>query len=537
VAGACGGSESKGSAKTTKLKSGEESGLAEAGTPVRGGRIVYGMSSETSGGFCLPESTLGTAGNLIRQALYDTLTVLDDHAQAKPFLAESVEHDATFSTWTIGLRSGVTFHDDTKLDATVVKNNLDAYVGRYSTRKPKLYGIVLDNIDKITVKDDMTVEVTTKTPWPALPAWLAGMGMMAQAQLDDTEHCDTNMIGTGPFELSSWTKDQELLAQRNPHYWEIAPDGKPYPYADAIAFRPIPDSQQRINALDSGEINVLSTNNPIDIHGPLTDLEDAGRINLLASTEHSQTNYVLMNNSKPPFDDENMRRALAMGIDRDELNDITNGGNGVIANQPFPKGDMGYVDDPGFPTFDPVGAKKLVDAYVAGGGKATVTVLSNPDPIQLARVEVVQNQLKKVGIAVKIRTADSSTIINEIIAGSYQAATWAQHPGGDPDLEYVFWHDGLPTNFSRINDPVINKALEDGRVEIDPTKRRQIYEGLSRQFAAKVYMVWLTYAELGIAMAKNVHGVFSAELPDNGGKVFTGLVAGHPVQGMWVANG
>jgi peptide/nickel transport system substrate-binding protein len=241
-----------------------------------------------------------------------------------------------------------------------------------------------------------------------------------------------------------------------------------------------------------------------------------------------------MNGSKPPFDDENMRRAIAMGIDRVALNDITNEGEGVIANQPFPKGDMGYVDDPGYPKFDQTGAKKLVDAYVAAGGKADVTVISNADPVQLARLEVIQNQLKKIGIAVSVRTIDQATMINEVLAGNFQAAMWAQHPGGDPDLEYVFWHDGLPTNFSRINDPVINKALEDGRVEIDPAKRRQIYEGLSRQFAKKVYMAWLTYAEVGIALAKNVHGVFSAPLPDNGGKAFTGLIAGHPVQGMWV---
>jgi hypothetical protein len=61
-----------------------------------------------------------------------------------------------------------------------------------------------------------------------------------------------------------------------------------------------------------------------------------------------------------------------------------------------------------------------------------------------------------------------------------------------------------------------------------------IYEGISRQFAAKVYNLWGTYSVWGIAMAPNVHGVHNLELPDDGGKPFTGLAAGHPIQGMWV---
>jgi peptide/nickel transport system substrate-binding protein len=534
LAGACNGDTDPKSKETGSGKT-EESGLGDAGDPVRGGRIVYGIEAETSGGFCLTDATLALGGNIIRNAIYDTLTVLDENAEPKPFLAKSFTPDATFTTWTIGLRDGVKFHDGSSLDATVLKNNLDAYVGRNPIRPAALYPIVFSNIDTITVKDELTVVVTTKIPWAALPAWLTIPGIMGQAQLDDEESCDSEMIGTGPFKLSKWVKDQELLAQRNPDYWLIAPDGEPYPYADAIAFRPFPDSQQAINALDSGEINALVSANIRDIHGAMTDLRDAKAINLLISDDHAQVNYVLLNNGKAPFDDERMRRAVAMGVDRDVLNDLTNDGQSTIANQPFPEGDVGYVDDPGYPGYDPEAAKALVTAYVADGGSAQLTVTTTPDPNQVARVEVIQNMLGKLGIDVRIRTIDLATMINEVLAGSFEAVMWSQHPGVDPDLNYVWWHVGMPTNFSRIDDPEINDALDAGRIETDPDERREIYEGISRRFGEKVYSIWLDYAVWGIGLANDVHGVFSADLPD-GDKIFTGLAYGHQVHGMWITS-
>jgi peptide/nickel transport system substrate-binding protein len=144
--------------------------------------------------------------------------------------------------------------------------------------------------------------------------------------------------------------------------------------------------------------------------------------------------------------------------------------------------------------------------------------------------------LNKIGITVKISPADQTTMVNNILAGQFDAAMWSQHPGLDPDLEYVFWHGGLPTNFAQIDDPVINEALEKGRVEIDPEKRRKIYEALPKRFAEKVYNVWLAYGEVGIALSKDVHGVLSPELPDGGGPVFSSIFSGHPVHGMWVTS-
>ena len=231
LAGACGNEPGQQHAGLNAESLTTESGLKEAGSPIRGGRIVYGMEAETTGGWCLPEAELAPSGNLVRMALYDSLTAFNDKTEVKPYLAKSVVPDDTNSRWTIVLRDSVKFHDGSDLDATVVKNNLDAYLGKYPGRAADLFPIVLANVDTVKVKDTLTLEVTTKVPWIAFPSYLTNLGIMRQAQLDDKD-CERNMIGTGPFELAEWIPNQKLLAQRNPDYWQIAPDGDPYPYAE-----------------------------------------------------------------------------------------------------------------------------------------------------------------------------------------------------------------------------------------------------------------------------------------------------------------
>ena len=537
LAGACGNEPGNQNAGFSSKSLTTESGLKEAGRPVRGGRIVYGLEAETTGGFCLPEAELAPSGNLIRMAIYDSLTAINKNSEAKPYLARSVVPDSTYTRWTIVIRDGIKFHDGSTLDATVVKNNLDAFLGNYPPRTPDLFPIVLANIDTVKVKDPVTIEVTTKVPWIAFPSYLATLGIMGQAQLDDEENCDENMIGTGPFKLAEWIPNQKLLAQRNADYWQIAPDGERYPYADAIEFRPISDTQQRINAIESGEVNAMATSEPQDIHGTLTAMAESGDINFLVANDHSEVGYLMLNSGIPPFNDERMRRAVAQGIDRDAYNGIINGGFSKIADQPFPPGDSGYIEDPGFPKHDVEAAKALVKDYMADGNSSEFTISAASEPTVLARAEVIQSQMRMLGIAVKIHSVDEATLINEAIGGSFQANVWSQHAGGEPDAQYIWWHGPPnPTNFARIEDPEIDRALEEGRIETDPQRRREIYEGISRRFAEKVWNIWLSYTEWGIALAPKVHGVLNTELPDGGGPVFTGVAGGHPTHGMWIGN-
>jgi peptide/nickel transport system substrate-binding protein len=515
-----------------------ESGLDDAGAPVRGGRLVYGLEAESADGWCLPEAQLAISGLMVEWAIYDPLVIMNAKGEVVPNLARTVEHSEDYRTWTLTIRDGVKFHDDTALDAEVVKDNLDAFRGAYPGRPAVLTSFVLKNIASVEVTGPMTVQIGTTVPWVALPATLTQVGIMAESQINDKKTCNSKMVGTGPFKLASWKPNQSLLVQRNPVYWQIAPDGEPYPYADAIEFRPISETQQRVNALESGEIDVMLTPQANVIAGPLTDLRNLGDINLLVSEEHAEVNFVMLNSSRAPFDNPDMRRAVAMGLDRDQINELANAGFPTVADQPFPPGDPGYVDDPGFPQYDPEAAKALVDKYVDGGGKAELTLTVQADPTLLARGEIIQNQLSKVGIAVKIQSVDQTTLVSDAISGGFQAMTFRRHPGGEPDLQYIWWYGvNNPVNFARIADPEIDRLLDEGRSNPDPAQRTQSYEAIARRFGSQVWNVWLNYTPWAVAMSQDVHGVLGVELPDGGGKPFTGLAAGHSLAGMWRDNG
>ena len=180
VAAACGGGDEEGDGDGTTGDAADE-----PGTPVRGGTVAYGLEAENDEGWCLPEAQLAISGIQVARAIYDTLTVPNVDGDYVPYLAESLTPNDTFDSWEITLREGVTFHDGTDLTAEVVKNNLDAFRGQYEGRSPLLFVFVFANIDTVEVVDDLTLTVTTKEPWPALPAALFGSGRIG-------------IVGTGP---------------------------------------------------------------------------------------------------------------------------------------------------------------------------------------------------------------------------------------------------------------------------------------------------------------------------------------------------
>jgi peptide/nickel transport system substrate-binding protein len=532
VAAACGGGDDSGSGDGGSGGSGEEA----TGKPTPGGKVTYGLEGETTGGWCLVEGQLAISGIQVARTIYDTLTIPDAEANYTPYLATAVTPNDTFTEWTINLREGVKFHDGTALDATVVKNNLDAYRGAYPARKPLLFIFVFDNISAVDVVDPMTVKVTMKSPWSSFPAFLYGsgrIGIMAQAQLDDPETCDTNLIGTGPFKIKEWKVNEKFVATKNPDYWQKDSDGVQLPYLDEIEFRPIPDGDARVNALLSGELNAMHTSGAEQIDA-LRSERDSGQVSLVESTDFAEVSYIMLNMSKPPFDNLNARLAAAYSLDRDTYNKVRNLDLFTMASGPFANGETGYLEDAGFPEYDLDKAKDYVAKYTAETGKPLeFTALSTSDPSTVKSAQFIQEQAEKAGMKVSLRQTDQASLINEALGGNWQALSWRNHPGGNPDSQYVWWKSGSPVNFGKINDPEIDRLLDEGRAEPDPDKAAAVYEGINKQFGAQAYNIWLNWTQWDIATAPDVSGVYGPNNPD-GTEPFEGLAVGHPTLGLWV---
>jgi len=559
LAAACGGSQAGDKPAADNLEDAGltaadgESGLADAGDPVRGGTLVYGVEADSSGGYCLPEGQLAISGMLAVRAIYDTLTAPNAEGDYVPYLAKSVTPNDDFTEWTIELRDGITFHDGSDLTAEVVKNNIDAYRGAYEGRSPLLFTFTLSNIDTTEVVDD-TVVVKTKVPWVAFPAFLYGssrFGIMGQAQLDDADSCDRNLIGTGPFKFEQWSPNDKFVGSRNEDYWQIAPDGEPYPYADGIELRVLSDIEVRINSLESSDgANIIHTSSGEKIGGELKDLRDDGDANMFVSENAAEVSFVQLNATKPPFDDIRMRQALALGADRSEINDLQNDGLPTVADGPFYTDSIGYLEDPGFPKYDLEAATALVEEYVADGGNAEFSISSTSDPATIRLAELVQQRAQETGVKVNIIQRDQAALINDAIGKEYQAMLFRNYPGGDPDLNYVWWYGGgNPVNFGGFDDPEINALLDEGRSEADPDKRAEIYQEVNREFAKETYSIWSWFTPWAVVTDSNVHGILGPPLPgedpsqpgeastdDPARQPFTGLATAHSLIGLWIAS-
>jgi len=491
-------------------------GQAGARAQQSGGSLTFALVGETTGGWCMPQAELASNGIEVALAVYDPLMTVNSKGDYVPYLAKSVTPNATFDEWTIALRPGVKFHDGTPVDADAVKLNLDSYRGANPNLPARLGVFTYANVEDVSVTDPSTVVVKTKVPWPAFPAYIASgrAGIAAPAQLNDPETCPRNLIGSGPFTFKEWRQNESLTVERNPSYWR-----KGYPKADEIVFKPVPEAQVRVNGLKGGQFDLIQEAESQSII-ELEEMAKAGDTKVLTSDKGSETAYQMLNVSKPPFDDPIARRAVATAGDSREVNQIRNRGLNTLASGPFPPGNPAHLAR--VPNLHNVKkARALAREYEQKHGEPLrYEYLAVATPSQIQTAELVKEQQARAGIEVTINTLSQSALIDAALAGQFQSAGWLNHPGGDPDTQYVWWHSGSPVNFGRINDPVIDRLLDEGRVELDPAKRVAIYRQLNRRFQEQLYNLWAWYAIWAVGYQNDVAGVKGAPLPDGHGKPF-----------------
>ena len=513
-------------------------GTHKASGPKHGGTLTFAIGAETTGGYCLPGTAeLATQGIEVATAIYDTLTTVNSKGQIVPFLAKSVTPDPTFTSWTIQLRPNIQFQDGEPLDAQAVKLNLDTYRGDNPTIPSELSPFSLKPITSVTVTGPLSLVLTTSVPWPALPWYLYGTGrtgIVAPAQLANAQTCPTRMIGTGPFELVSWTPNSSLVVKRNPHYWRPG-----LPYLDGIKFDVVTDASSMQNGLVAGDYDVIQTADALSILA-LRQRKASGQSNEFDTDAGAEVGYGLLNLAKAPFNDMNARLAVAYAGDANQLNEIRNRGLETIATGPFAPGTPYYLTPAqakaaGAPSHNLAKAKHYAALYSAahGGQPLSFEFLTATDPELLAQAEVVKEQDAKAGIGMTIKQVDQSTLISLALAGQFEESAFLNHPQGDPDTQYVWWHSGSPVNFSHINDPVIDHDLDAARTTTNPQQRIALYRNLNERFSSQVYELWAWYNKWAVASQTNVQGLTTSPLPDGNGNAFPLYDGVVPTATLW----
>jgi peptide/nickel transport system substrate-binding protein len=484
---------------------------APAGAQKSGGDIRFGVEAETTGGYCIPTAQLVVAGIQVAAAIYDTLTMPNTKNEYVPNLAESVTPNATFDEWTIKLRPNIKFHNGEPLNADAVKQNMDAW------KKGRLFQFVYSNMGDVTVVDDLTLKVTTKTPWPAFPGYLylqGRAGIAAPAQLSNTETCSTNPIGTGPFKFDSWKVNEALKVVKNPEYWKKDAKGNALPCANSITFVPVPDSPTRETQLQGGQLDVIHTSSAQSIDS----IQNNPDLDIVFDRKgNRETRYYLINASKPPFTDPNARLALGHALNTKEINQIRNKGLFTLATQTMDSKSPGYQKKSSYPRYDLKKAKQLVEQVkAANGGSFDVTFLTTNDSENAAEGQLLVEQANAAGMNAKLVQVDQSSLVNELLGGNF-SVTLVRNFHSDAAFgdvaNYVWWSKGSPVNFSKFDDPNVQTALDAGRTSTDPAALDKAYNDFNTAMGKGVYVVPAWYSTWGLA-SKGVTGQAGAPLPD-----------------------
>jgi ABC-type transport system substrate-binding protein len=512
----------------------------DTGEPQYGGSLAYGIEAETDGWNAI-SNRWALSGLLVANTMFDTLAKVGADGSFVPYLAESIEHDPEYLTWSITVREGVKFHDGTDLTAEAVQQNLDAF------RTAALTSAALSNIESVEVTGPLSVDVHMIDPWVPFPQYLASQVgvVMAPAMFDD-DNANENPIGTGPFMMENWVRDSELTVVKNDAYWRTDDAGNAMPYLDSIVFTPIPDPTLRKAALDAGDIQVLHTYTASQIEDYRQSAQD-GSMHAYESCAWGEDEEfaILFNSSKPPFDDIRAREAVARAIDRDQVMAALFGDTFQVATGPWAPGSPWYSEAPegeAASVYDPERARQLAAEYEAEHGEPISFTLGAPSAIQEAArsQQLTKEYLNEVGIEVELETTEFAQYVLDAVTGQFQANIWRQFGAPDPDGEYVWWHpdnvapDGeLSLNIGHFSDEALGAALERGRESADPEARREAYAEIQQIFREQYYIGWSAHAFWSVAAQREVMDLVNWTTPD--GTQGMPLVGGqHPLAQVWL---
>jgi ABC-type transport system substrate-binding protein len=479
------------------------------------------------------------------RSVFDPLTLPTPDGTIEPYLAESIEPNADYTVWTLTAREGVTFHDGTPFDGAAIADNLTRHTKSFLTAAA-LTDIAEnpDGTPQIVVTDPMTVEITMTRPWVPFPIYLAGqIGYMASptwlAAADADVSLEPKAVGTGPFVFKDYKPGESFTATKNPTYWN-----QPYPFLDEYETRVIPDALTRASALEAGDVDIIQTTNGETIAKYRDDPEN---FPMTESTAFAETGYTLLHVTQEgsPLQDARVRCAMANATDQQAIIDQIGAGVQPIANGPFSEGQLGNLEDSGFPLAqDMAKAQELVADYKAENpGPLNINLSTTQDATNLIIAQAQQQFFTEAGFDdVQISQIEQAKYILTALQGDFQAFQWRNHGGVDLDAQYIWWHSSnalpvgqLALNFGRIKDDVIDEALDGNRGETDPAAKQEYAETVNRRFGEQCYNLWGSYTVWGLAHHPRVHGIDDMVLPSgNPAALGAGIAGSFNVASVWV---
>jgi peptide/nickel transport system substrate-binding protein len=481
--------------------------------PKRGGSVVFGIDTE-EGGFDPTSARWDEGGFLYGRCVFDPIAIVNAAGKVEPFLAQSITPNSDFTSWTITLRPGIVFHDGTALDSNALHLNLVKQASSILTG-PAFAALIAGS----TVTGPLSVRVDMKAPWVPFPYYLAQgqTGYVAAPSMLNSKTGTSNPVGTGPFVFKEWIPNSHFTATANPHYWR-----KGYPYLSQITFKPIIDPNARVDALETGTVDMMHTNSPSTLLQFRHNKKWAYYDNSGSILGQPTVNCLMLNTGAAPFNNHTLRTAMAKASNPAQYSQVIDKGINAPMSGLFLPGSE-YYTKTAYPSYDPKGAAKLVKQIEHETGQPvsfTLTATSNSDVQRAA--QFVQQKFTQAGMKVNIETLAQSALINNALAGTYQATTWRQFGAVDPDLNYVWWSTTttsppLALNMARNSDPRIQKALTLGRSTSDHATRVKAYQEINQYLGEDIPYIYAdrdTWAVIANPKVQN----FANPITPNGSK-------------------
>jgi len=500
VLAACGSSGGSGGTTSGGPTSG---GSTSAGTPVHGGKLTFAAVQDAQS---MNKSTVFDNNSIwiFEQIFQQLYTVSADGKSVVPQLATGYKVSSDKKTYTFTLRPGVKFSNGQPMTSKDVKFSIDQ-----TTKASQGWGFINTAIKSTSAPSPDTFVVHLKYPWAPL---LADLSIFANGIIPDnyagkSETAFYNApIGTGPFKWDVWHKGQSLTLVKNPLYWQ-----KGLPYLDSITWTDVSSDNTRQQQLQGGQAQI----DQFPAWSTVTQLQNTQGVNMHLFNS-TQTNYLAFNETRKPFQDVHVRRAISLALNRDALVKAVLFGHGKPANSLFPP-QVPYYDPntPGY-QFNLAEAKKeMAQSSVPHGFSTSIVIPTGNSDYQTIST-IVQSELKPLGINVKINQLDPNTENTQTQNLNYDMTLtlWTMDIS-DPDELATFAVDpksGAKSFFTMYNNPAVVNAAHAAERTLDTEKRQQLYNTLQTGAAKDAFMAFLYYSPYPYATTTNVHGFFVTPL-------------------------
>ncbi|MGZ4621273.1 MAG: ABC transporter substrate-binding protein [Blastococcus sp.] len=472
-------------------------------TPVAGGTLTIARSQDI---ISMDKTTTFDNNSIyvMEQIMEPLFTVSKDGSKVEPYLATGYDISADKLTYTIHLRKGVTFSDGKPLTAADVKFSIDEDTKTGTDG----WGYINAAIDTVTATDDNTVTIKLKYAWAPL---LADLSLFSNGIIPNNYGGKTKdafyqaPVGTGPFVWGSWTKGQSVKVTANKKYWGNKP------HLDAVTWTVVADANTRKLQLQGGQIDIDDTPD----WSSFSSLKGTAGINA-QTFPSTYEEYITFNEQRKPFQDVHVRRAIASAIDRNAIIKTVLFGNGTVADSLLSPGTPFYDKNNGAPGFDVAKAKQELAQSSVPNGFSTTILISSGNPDQASIAQILQSELKQIGIDLKIQQLDPTAQKQARLKSQFDmvAQAWTMDIP-DPDEWTSFAVDpdgGSHSSFSYYNNPQVIALNKQAEKETDDSKRAQLYSQLQKQVSADSPFAYLYYAPYVFAMKDSVKGFYSTPL-------------------------